>query len=37
MAPTAQAPTGQFKVLADERTNSIIAAGGPLQMKTFAS
>jgi general secretion pathway protein D len=33
VAPSAQAPMGQFKVLADERTNSIIAAGGPLQMK----
>ncbi len=35
VAPMAQAPTGQFKVLADERTNSIIAAGGPLQMKSI--
>ena len=34
VAPSAQAPSiSQFKVLADERTNSIIAAGGPLQMK----
>jgi general secretion pathway protein D len=33
VAPMAQAPTGQFKVLADERTNSIVAAGGPLQMR----
>ncbi len=32
VAPAAQAPTGLFKVLPDERTNSIIAAGGPLQM-----
>src|SRR5579872_883711 len=29
VAPSAQAPLSQFKVLADERTNSIIAAGGP--------
>jgi general secretion pathway protein D len=35
VAPSAQAPMGQFKVLADERTNSIIAAGGPLQMKSI--
>ena len=35
VAPSAQAPGGQFKVLADERTNSIIAAGGPLQMKSI--
>ena len=34
VAPAAQAPsTSSFKVLPDERTNSIIAAGGPLQMK----
>jgi general secretion pathway protein D len=34
VAPSAQAPSiSQFKVLPDERTNSIIAAGGPLQMK----
>ncbi len=33
VAPAAQAPTGLFKVLPDERTNSIIAVGGPLQMK----
>jgi general secretion pathway protein D len=33
VAPSAQAPSvSQFKVLADERTNSVIAAGGPLQM-----
>ncbi len=32
-APSAQAPSGQFKVLADERTNSVVAAGGPLQMR----
>ena len=34
VAPAAQAAsTSSFKVLPDERTNSIIAAGGPLQMK----
>ena len=34
VAPAAQATsTSSFKVLPDERTNSIIAAGGPLQMK----
>ena len=34
MAPAAQAASSSsFKVLPDERTNSIIAAGGPLQMK----
>jgi len=34
VAPAAQAAsTASFKVLPDERTNSIIAAGGPLQMK----
>jgi len=33
VAPAAQAPSiSQFKVLPDERTNSVIAAGGPLQM-----
>ncbi len=33
VAPAAQAPsTSSFKVLPDERTNSIIAAGGPIQM-----
>jgi general secretion pathway protein D len=35
VAPSAQAPSGQFKVLADQRTNSIIAAGGPLQMNSI--
>jgi general secretion pathway protein D len=34
VAPAAQAASSSsFKVLPDERTNSIIAAGGPLQMK----
>jgi general secretion pathway protein D len=33
VAPAAAAPSGLFKVLPDERTNSIIAVGGPLQMK----
>ncbi len=34
VAPAAQAPSsGAFKVLPDERTNSIVAAGGPLQMQ----
>ena len=34
VAPAAQAAsTSSFKVLPDERTNSIIAAGGPLQMR----
>ena len=33
VAPAAQAPSGLFKVLPDERTNSIIAVAGPIQMK----
>jgi general secretion pathway protein D len=32
VAPAAQGPSAAFKVLPDERTNSIIAAGGPMQM-----
>jgi general secretion pathway protein D len=33
VAPAAQAPTGLFKVIPDERTNSIVAVAGPIQMK----
>jgi general secretion pathway protein D len=33
VAPAAQAPTALFKVIPDERTNSIVAVAGPIQMK----
>ena len=35
VAPSAQGPTGGFKVVPDERTNSLIVLAGPLQMRTI--
>ncbi|HZO81055.1 MAG TPA: type II secretion system secretin GspD [Candidatus Binataceae bacterium] len=35
VAPAAQGPTGGFKVVPDERTNSLIVLAGPLQMRTI--
>ena len=35
VAPSAQRPTGGFKVVPDERTNSLIVLAGPLQMRTI--
>ena len=35
VAPSAQSPTGGFKVVPDERTNSLIVLAGPLQMRTI--
>jgi general secretion pathway protein D len=35
VAPSAQGPTGGFKVVPDERTNSVIVLAGPLQMRTI--
>ncbi|MGH7913038.1 MAG: type II secretion system secretin GspD, partial [Candidatus Binataceae bacterium] len=35
VAPSAQAPAGGFKVVPDERTNSLIVLAGPLQMRTI--
>src|SRR4029077_1335802 len=33
VAPSAQAPSRAFKIVPDERTNSLIVLAGPLQMK----
>jgi general secretion pathway protein D len=33
VAPTAMGPSGAFKVIPDERTNSLIVLAGPLQMR----
>ena len=33
VAPAAQGPAGGFKVIPDERTNSLIALAGPIQMR----
>jgi general secretion pathway protein D len=35
VAPSAQGPSGGFKVVPDERTNSLIVLAGPLQMRTI--
>jgi general secretion pathway protein D len=35
VAPAAQGPNGGFKVVPDERTNSVIVLAGPLQMRTI--
>lgn len=35
VAPAAQGPSGAFKVVPDERTNSLIVLAGPLQMRTI--
>lgn len=35
VAPSAQGPNGGFKVVPDERTNSVIVLAGPLQMRTI--
>jgi general secretion pathway protein D len=35
VAPSAQGPAGGFKVVPDERTNSLIVLAGPLQMRTI--
>lgn len=35
VAPSAQGPSGGFKVVPDERTNSLIVLAGPVQMRTI--
>jgi general secretion pathway protein D len=35
VAPSAQGPSGGFKVVPDERTNSLIVLAGPIQMRTI--
>ena len=35
VAPSAESPAGGFKVVPDERTNSLIVLAGPLQMRTI--
>jgi general secretion pathway protein D len=35
VAPSAEGPTGGFKVVPDERTNSLIVLAGPLQMRSI--
>ncbi len=35
VAPSAQGPTGGFKVVPEERTNSIIVLAGPVQMRSI--
>jgi general secretion pathway protein D len=35
VAPSAQGPVGGFKVVPDERTNSLIVLAGPVQMRTI--
>src|SRR6266851_4231635 len=35
VAPSAQGPAGGFKVVPDERTNSLIVLAGPVQMRTI--
>jgi general secretion pathway protein D len=37
VAPSAQGPSGGFKVVPDERTNSLIVMAGPVQMRTIKS